>query len=195
MSVTHIPDALRADVIDRDGSLCLRCGVQCTWAGPTRLHIDHVISEARGGLTTFENLQVLCARCNESKGAKTVDYRTDEARAAVAEREEQKRRRRADDTAWIESQEAARWATRARVADLRSRWGWKPIGEKDGWVVSWKSGKGWTCTCGAGNNLRETVNQQVVTEVGYHLLHSPRHLERRPPHWPGLRPSVSGDLR
>jgi hypothetical protein len=75
MSVTLIPDSLRSAVIAVHGSRCLRCGVQCTWAGPTKLHIDHVIPEARGGLTTLDNLQVLCRTCNLRKGATVADWR------------------------------------------------------------------------------------------------------------------------
>jgi hypothetical protein len=75
MSVTFISDDLRSAVIARDGTNCLRCFVQCTFAGPTKLHIDHVVPEVLGGPTTLENLQVLCRTCNLQKGATTVDYR------------------------------------------------------------------------------------------------------------------------
>ena len=34
-------------------------------------HIDHILPLARGGLHVRENLQILCPRCNCSKGAKT----------------------------------------------------------------------------------------------------------------------------
>lgn len=34
-------------------------------------HIDHIVPLARGGLHVRENLQILCPRCNCSKGAKT----------------------------------------------------------------------------------------------------------------------------
>src|SRR5437868_14922098 len=84
VSITPIPDELRTAVIELHGSECLRCGVQCTWSGPTKLHIDHVIPEIHGGPTTLANLQVLCRDCNLNKGADTADYRTTKARAKLA---------------------------------------------------------------------------------------------------------------
>lgn len=77
MSVTAIEPSLRRAVIELHGTLCLRCGVQCTpdWWGPTALHVDHVIPEAHGGPTTLANLQVLCRTCNLAKGATYADYR------------------------------------------------------------------------------------------------------------------------
>ncbi len=35
-----------------------------------RLHGDHIVPFSRGGLTTWANLQLLCARCNLRKHAK-----------------------------------------------------------------------------------------------------------------------------
>lgn len=77
MSVTPIPSTLRRAVIERDGTLCLKCSVQTTpdWWGPTALHIDHIKPESRGGLTVLSNLQVLCQTCNLAKGATYADYR------------------------------------------------------------------------------------------------------------------------
>jgi hypothetical protein len=76
MSVTPIPDELRERVIALHGSRCLCCGVQCTWSGPTKLHIDHVVPESWGGRTVLSNLQVLCRTCNLRKGSRSAkDYR------------------------------------------------------------------------------------------------------------------------
>jgi cation transport ATPase len=120
MSITAIPDRLRTEVIELHGSECLRCGVQCTWSGPTRLHIDHVIPEVCGGPTTLANLQVLCQGCNLNKGANTADYRTAEARAELARQKEawerEEARRAAQAAAWNAEQEAREARRRERKA-------------------------------------------------------------------------------
>lgn len=56
-------------VLDRFGRQCLRCG----W--PSDLVRDHVVPLACGGSNTADNLQPLCTRCNEWKGAKAIDFR------------------------------------------------------------------------------------------------------------------------
>lgn len=48
---------------------CLACGAE------KDLEIDHVLPLSRGGTNEFENLQVLCGRCNRSKGQGAIDYR------------------------------------------------------------------------------------------------------------------------
>lgn len=48
---------------------CLRCGrAEC-------LELDHVIPSARGGYHGASNAQVLCARCNNWKKTRIIDYR------------------------------------------------------------------------------------------------------------------------
>lgn len=59
-----IPEGVRRVVWRRDGGRCVQCG-----AG-ANLHFDHIIPVAKGGATTVDNLQVLCAPCNMAKGAK-----------------------------------------------------------------------------------------------------------------------------
>ena len=54
---------IRRAVFERDGGRCVECG------GGFDLQYDHVIPFSLGGATTVENLQLLCADCNRSKGA------------------------------------------------------------------------------------------------------------------------------
>jgi hypothetical protein len=66
----HIPTAMRAAVMERDGYACTNCGKT------EDLHIDHRYPFSRGGETRLDNLQVLCASCNIRKGAR-VDVHGD----------------------------------------------------------------------------------------------------------------------
>jgi hypothetical protein len=59
-----IPKVTRMLVMHRDNHECQHCG-----AGHD-LTIDHIHPESKGGTNDIENLQVLCRRCNCSKGVK-----------------------------------------------------------------------------------------------------------------------------
>ncbi len=56
-------------IFERDKHKCLACGSQ------ERLELDHIIPVSKGGLTTFDNIQLLCKSCNCSKYNKITDYR------------------------------------------------------------------------------------------------------------------------
>lgn len=62
---------LRLKIMERDNYTCQNCGKYM----PDRvgLQIDHIVPVAKGGKTVESNLQVLCSRCNGSKGAKEPD--------------------------------------------------------------------------------------------------------------------------
>lgn len=68
MKKAYIPLNLRRAVIDRDGYHCVFCDEDLTNA---EIHLDHVIPESQGGLTTLNNLQVTCRKCNLAKGTLT----------------------------------------------------------------------------------------------------------------------------
>lgn len=60
-----IPTAVKLAVWQRDGGRCVECGAT------DELHFDHVIPYSKGGTSlTVANVQLLCARCNLTKGAK-----------------------------------------------------------------------------------------------------------------------------
>lgn len=63
---------LRTHIKERDGYACLHCGVSVAAEPHLLLEIDHILPVSRGGLSTPDNLQTLCWKCNRSKGAKTV---------------------------------------------------------------------------------------------------------------------------
>jgi hypothetical protein len=60
----HIPDEIKVFVWQRDQGRCVRCGSK------ERLEYDHIIPIAKGGSNTARNIQLLCEKCNRSKGAK-----------------------------------------------------------------------------------------------------------------------------
>lgn len=57
--------ATRAQVREIVGNCCANCGAQGE-------HVDHIWPLSRGGCGNIHNLQMLCAKCNLSKGAKTM---------------------------------------------------------------------------------------------------------------------------
>lgn len=67
MIKTKIKSSLRNEVFRRDDYTCLWCGKSV--ADGVKLHADHVIPEAFGGNTSYENLGTLCETCNTSKGS------------------------------------------------------------------------------------------------------------------------------
>jgi 5-methylcytosine-specific restriction endonuclease McrA len=53
---------LKRAVYERDGGRCVECGETFD------IQYDHILPVSRGGATTLENLQILCAECNRRKG-------------------------------------------------------------------------------------------------------------------------------
>jgi len=58
-----IPEPVRLEVWRRDAGRCVQCGSK------RRLQFDHLIPVHLGGASTIANLQLLCADCNQAKGA------------------------------------------------------------------------------------------------------------------------------
>ena len=63
---------LRQHIKKRDHFTCQKCGASIQQEPHLLLEIDHIIPVSKGGLTTKDNLQTLCWRCNRSKGAKVI---------------------------------------------------------------------------------------------------------------------------
>lgn len=64
--------ALREKIKTRDGFACKICRLSVTEEKNLLLEIDHIIPLAKGGITSEDNLQTLCWKCNRTKGAKIL---------------------------------------------------------------------------------------------------------------------------
>lgn len=65
--------SLREKIKSRDKYTCRSCGVSIDKEPNLLLEIDHIVPLSKNGLTTEENLQTLCWRCNRSKGTKILE--------------------------------------------------------------------------------------------------------------------------
>ena len=66
--------SLREKIKIRDKYTCKHCGNSTNKEPNLLLEIDHIVPLSKGGITSEENLQTLCWKCNRSKGAK-IDER------------------------------------------------------------------------------------------------------------------------
>jgi len=68
--------AMRLRVLEAGGRRCALCGATHK---ERMLDVDHILPHSKGGPSTFENLQVLCSKCNRAKGNRSDrDYRAAE---------------------------------------------------------------------------------------------------------------------
>lgn len=61
---------LREKIKLRDNFTCQSCQISVNETKNLLLEIDHIIPLSKGGVTTEDNLQTLCWKCNRTKGAK-----------------------------------------------------------------------------------------------------------------------------
>lgn len=62
---------LRRKIIERDNYTCQICGKYMP--DEVGLHVDHIVAIKNGGRTVESNLQVLCDKCNLSKGVRQIN--------------------------------------------------------------------------------------------------------------------------
>lgn len=60
-----VSNKIRFSIYERDGYRCRFCGRSDRFED---LEIDHIKPIAKGGKSTYDNLQTLCKRCNKEKG-------------------------------------------------------------------------------------------------------------------------------
>jgi len=61
---------LREKIKIRDNYTCKQCKLSINDEKNLLLEIDHIIPISKGGITSEDNLQTLCWKCNRSKGSK-----------------------------------------------------------------------------------------------------------------------------
>jgi hypothetical protein len=64
---------LRDKIKKRDNYKCRSCNLGIKEEPNLLLEIDHIIPLSKGGITTYDNLQTLCWKCNRKKGAKILN--------------------------------------------------------------------------------------------------------------------------
>ncbi|GED20643.1 hypothetical protein KGI01_23840 [Kurthia gibsonii] len=61
---------LREKIKERDNYTCQNCNLSINDEPNLLLEIDHIIPISKGGMSSEDNLQTLCWKCNRSKGSK-----------------------------------------------------------------------------------------------------------------------------
>ena len=63
---------LRNSIKERDNHTCRYCSVSLAAQPHLLLEVDHIVPVSRGGMSTPDNLQTLCWRCNRTKSNKVA---------------------------------------------------------------------------------------------------------------------------
>lgn len=64
--------SLREKIKERDDHTCKICGISANDEKHLLLEIDHILPLSKGGMSTEDNLQTLCWKCNRTKGSKLI---------------------------------------------------------------------------------------------------------------------------
>ena len=67
--------SLREKIKKRDNYTCKSCGISLTQEPHLLLEIDHIKPLSKGGMTTEDNLQTLCWKCNRTKSNKIINQK------------------------------------------------------------------------------------------------------------------------
>lgn len=66
---------IRGRLLKLQKGLCVVCKCKLILSGEKKYHLDHIVPIANGGTNYDENIQLLCAECNVSKGSKSsIDF-------------------------------------------------------------------------------------------------------------------------
>lgn len=71
MSTGHVPASLQRRVRHRASERCEYCRISQVGQEAT-FHVDHIMPQAAGGVTSLENLALACVSCSLRKGARTT---------------------------------------------------------------------------------------------------------------------------
>ncbi len=63
---------LRTAIKERDYYTCKMCSASVQEQSLLLLEVDHIVPVSKGGMSTYDNLQTLCWKCNRSKSDKIL---------------------------------------------------------------------------------------------------------------------------